>query len=168
MKNMSIIKQRITNCFWFDSEAEEAAVHYTSIFKNSGIGAITRYRKEGFEFHKKQEGSVMTISFNLDGQEFMGLNGGPQFKFNEAMSLVVNCETQDEIDHYWYKLSEGGEESYCGWLKDKFGVSWQIVATGWIEMLNNPDKEKTKRVTEALFQMRKPELAILEQAFNGK
>ena len=116
---MATINQRIINCLWFDSEAEEAAALYTSIFKNSAIGIITRYGKEGFEFHGKPEGSVMTITFRLDGQEFMGLNGGPKFKFSEAMSLVINCETQEEIDHYWYKLSEGGKESYCGWLTDK-------------------------------------------------
>ncbi|MEP7165477.1 MAG: VOC family protein [Ferruginibacter sp.] len=164
---MATINQRITNCLWFDSEAEEAAALYTSIFKNSSIGAITRYGKEGFEFHKKPEGSVMTVSFRLDGQEFLGLNGGPQFQFNESMSLIINCESQAEIDHFWNKLTEGGQESYCGWLKDKFGVSWQVVATGWIDMLNSGDKEKTKRVTEALFKMRKPELAILERAFKG-
>lgn len=165
---MATIKQRITNCLWFDSEAEEAAALYTSIFKKSSTGAITRYGKEGFEFHKKPEGAVMTITFNLDGQEFLGLNGGPQFKFNEAMSLIINCENQAEIDHYWYKLTEGGQEGPCGWLTDKFGVSWQVVAVEWIEMLNSPDKEKVKRVTEALFNMKKPVIEILEKAFNGQ
>jgi len=165
---MANITQRITNCLWFDSEAEEAAALYTSIFKNSRIGTITRFGKEGFEFHKKPEGSVMTVTFHLDGQEFMGLNGGPKFKFNEAMSLIINCEGQAEIDHYWYKLSEAGKEGPCGWLTDKFGVSWQVVAVEWTNMINNPDKEKVKRVTEALFKMKKPELAILERAFKGQ
>ena len=164
---MANIKQRITNCLWFDSEAEDAAKLYTSNFKNSSIGAITRFGKEGFEFHGKPEGSVMTVSFHLDGQEFMGLNGGPQFKFNEAMSLVVNCENQEEIDHYWYKLSEGGKEGQCGWLTDKFGVSWQVVPTTWIEMMNNPDKEKAKKAMAKVFQMKKFELDVIEKAFNS-
>jgi len=159
--------QRITNCLWFDSEAEEAAKLYTSIFKNSTIGAMTYFGKEGFEFHRKPEGSVMTVSFNLDGQEFLGLNGGPQFKFNEAMSLIINCENQEEIDHYWYALSEGGKEGQCGWLTDKFGVSWQVVPVNWIEMMNNPDKAKTKKVMEKVFQMKKFELDVIEQAFNS-
>jgi predicted 3-demethylubiquinone-9 3-methyltransferase (glyoxalase superfamily) len=165
---MGAIKQRITNCLWYDSDAEQAAAYYVSIFPNSNIGGITRYGKEGFEFHQKPEGAVMTVSFFLDGQEFLGLNGGPLFKFNEAMSLMVNCETQKEIDHYWYKLSEGGKESQCGWLQDKFGVSWQIISEDWVTMINDPDKEKVKRVTNALFKMRKPELAVLKRAFNGE
>jgi|SRR5579871_2113212 len=165
---MGAIKQRITNCLWFDSEAEQAAAHYVSIFPNSRIGGITWYGKEGFEFHQKPEGSVMTVSFFLDAQEFLGLNGGPLFKFNEAMSLMIKCETQKDIDHYWYKLSEGGKESQCGWLTDKFGVSWQIIAEDWISMINDPDKEKVKRVTNALFKMAKPELDVLKRAFNGE
>ncbi|MBS1934130.1 MAG: VOC family protein [Bacteroidetes bacterium] len=165
---MGAIKQKITNCLWYDSEAEQAAAHYVSIFPNSHIGAVTRYGKEGFEFHKKAEGSVMTVTFFLDRQEFLGLNGGPLFKFNEAMSLMVSCNSQEEIDHYWYKLSDDGEESQCGWLKDKFGVSWQIISEDWISMINDPDKEKVKRVTTALFTMSKPELAVLKRAFDGK
>ena len=163
---MANIAQRITNCLWFDSEAEEAAEFYTSIFKNSKIGPITYFGKEGFEFHGKPEGSVMTVSFYLYSQEFLGLNGGPQFKFNEAMSLIVNCENQGEIDHYWYKLSEGGKEGQCGWLTDKFGVSWQVVPIGWTEMMNNPDKSKSKKVMAKVFQMKKFELAELEEAYN--
>ena len=124
---MANISQRITNCLWFDSEAEEAAAFYASIFPNSKVGAISRYGKEGFEFHKKPEGSVMTVSFSLDGQEFIALNGGPVYKFNEAMSLMINCGTQEEVDHYRNRLSEGGKESQGGWLKDKFGVSWQVI-----------------------------------------
>ena len=165
---MATIAQRITNCLWFDAEAEEAALLYTSIFKHSSIGAITRFGKEGFEFHKKPEGSVMTISFSLDGQEFLGLNGGPNFKFNEAMSLIVNCEDQAEIDHYWYKLSAGGQEGQCGWLKDKFGVSWQVVPANWIEMMTHPDKARTKKVMEKVFQMKKFDLAIIDKAFNSQ
>ena len=165
---MATIKQRITNCLWFDSEAEDAAKLYTSIFKNSSIGAITRFGKEGFEFHRKPEGSVMTVSFYLDGQEFLGLNGGPRFQFNEAMSLIVNCENQAEIDHYWYKLSDGGKEGQCGWLTDKFGVSWQVVPVNWIEMMNNPDKKRTSKVMEKVFQMKKFQLDILEKAFNDQ
>ena len=165
---MATIHQRITNCLWFDSEAEEAAKHYTSIFPNSSLGLISHFGKEGFEFHKKPEGSIMTVMFNLDGQEFMGLNGGPDFKFNEAMSLVINCANQQEIDHYWSKLSEGGEEGYCGWLKDKFGVSWQVVAEGWAEMMSDPDKAKVSRVMVEVFKMRKPDLAVIQRAFNGK
>lgn len=164
---MATISQRIVNCLWFDAEAEEAAAHYTTIFNNSSTGTITRFGKEGFEFHHKPAGSVMTITFYLDGQEFLALNGGPDFKFNEAMSLVIKCSTQEEIDHYWYKLSDGGEDGQCGWLKDKFGVSWQIVSTDWMDMMNNPDKEKTKRVMEAVFKMQKPELDVLRKAFNG-
>ena len=159
---MAKITQRITNCLWFDSEAEDAAKLYTTIFKNSTIGATTHFGKEGFELHRKPEGSVMTISFYLDGQEFLGLNGGPQFKFNEAMSLIVNCEDQEEINHYWYKLSEGGKEGQCGWLTDKFGVSWQVVPFNWIKMMNNPDKAKTKKLMEKVFQMKKFELGVLE------
>ena len=124
---MTSINQRITNCLWFDSDAEEAVAFYTSIFPNSKIGAISRYGKEGFEFHQKPEGSVMTISFTLDGQQFLGLNGGPKYKFNEAMSLMIGCENQEEVDHYTNKLSEGGNLSYGGWLKDKYGVWWQVI-----------------------------------------
>ena len=166
---MASITQRIINCLWFDSAAEEAAALYTSIFKNSRIGTITRFGKEGFEFHHKPEGSVMTVNFFLDGQEFTALNGGPQFKFNEAVSLIINCENQEEIDHYWNKLTaNGGEEGPCGWLKDKFGLSWQVVPVEWIAMTNDPDKEKVKRVMNAMFQMKKFDLAALRKAFNGE
>ncbi|MEO6549855.1 MAG: VOC family protein [Ferruginibacter sp.] len=164
---MANITQRITNCLWFNSEAEEAAKWYTSIFKNSTIGAYTYFGEEGFEFHQQPAGSVMTVSFYLDGQEFMALNGGPQFKFNEAMSLIINCENQEEIDHYWYKLTEGGKESQCGWLTDKFGVSWQVVPVDWIEMMNNPDKGKVKKVMEKVFQMKKFELGVLWDAYKS-
>ena len=165
---MSKIKQRISNCLWMDSEAEEAATLYTSIFKNSSIGAITRYGKEGFEFHGKPEGTAMTVVFYLDGQEFMALNGGPKFKFNESVSLVIHCETQEEIDHYWGKLTEGGEEGPCGWLKDKFGLSWQVVPVQLAEMLKDPDTKKTQRLTHAFMQMKKFDLKKLQEAFEGK
>ena len=125
---MTGTKQRISNCLWFDTEAEEAAKLYTSIFKNSSINNVARYVKEGQEIHHKPEGSVMTVTFTLDGQEFMALNGGPIFKFNEAISLMIDAETQEEIDYYWEKLTaNGGQEGPCGWLKDKFGLSWQVV-----------------------------------------
>jgi len=155
---MAKVSQRITNCLWFDSEAEEAANFYTSIFKNSHIRTITRYTEEGFEFHGKPKGSVMTVSFVLDGQELLALNGGPIFKFNEAFSMIINCENQEEIDHFWYGLSAGGQQSQCGWLKDKFGVSWQVVSTGWADMISGPDPAKTARVLAALFHSKKPEL----------
>jgi predicted 3-demethylubiquinone-9 3-methyltransferase (glyoxalase superfamily) len=164
---MSKITQRITNCLWFDTQAQEAAAHYTSIFKNSSIGAVTLYTKEGFEFHRMPEGSVMTVSFNLDGQNFVALNGGPIFEFNEAISLMVNCESQEEVDYYWYKLSEGGKEGQCGWLTDKFGVSWQIIVPDWTEMVTSTDEEKVKRLYQEVFKMKKPDLQKLKDAFEG-
>jgi predicted 3-demethylubiquinone-9 3-methyltransferase (glyoxalase superfamily) len=162
--------QRITNCLWFDNEAEEAAKLYTSIFPNSSIGQIARYTEEGFEFHQKPAGSVMTVNFTLDGQKFVGLNGGPIFKFNEAMSLMINCESQEEIDHYWYKLTaDGGQEGPCGWLKDKFEVSWQVAPTKLMEeMQADPDKSKVERVTKAYMQMKKFDIETLKKAFNGE
>jgi len=165
---MATIKQRITNCLWFNSNAEEAAKLYTSIFDNSRIGIIARYGKEGFEFHHQPEGSVMTVQFFLDGIEFLGLNGGPLFKFTEAMSLIIYCDGQEEIDHYWNKLTEAGQEQPCGWLKDKFGVSWQVVSSDWAELMSDPDKEKVNRMMSALFTMKKPDLKILMDAFNGQ
>ena len=160
-------KQRITNCLWFDSEAEEAVALYTSIFKNSKTGHIARFGKEGFEHHGKPEGSVMTVEFELDGQKFLALNGGPIFKFNEAISFVVQCETQKEVDHYWEKLSEGGDEKaqQCGWLKDKYGVSWQVVPVVLGEMMQNKDSEKSDRVMKALLQMKKIDIESLKKAF---
>jgi len=160
-------KQRITNCLWYDSDAEEAAALYTSIFKNSKTGYIARFGKEGFEHHGKPEGSVMTVEFELDGQKFLALNGGPQFKFNEAMSLMVNCENQEEVDHYWNKLSEGGEEGPCGWLKDKFGVSWQVIPEVFTKMMEDSDTVKSRRAMGAVFEMKKFDIEKLEKAFNG-
>src|SRR5881397_1614121 len=140
------ITQKITPFLWFDDKAEEAAKFYTSIFKNSQIGKMTRYDADAAGPTGRPAGSVMTIEFELEGQEFVGLNGGPMFKFTEAISFVVNCETQEEVDYFWEKLSEGGEKSRCGWLTDKFGLSWQIVPTVLAELYQDKDAEKTKRV----------------------
>jgi len=162
---MAAIKQRITNCLWFDSQAEEAAVFYTSIFKNAKIRRIARYTQEGFQFHGKQPGTVMTVEFELDGQGFLALNGGPQFKFNESVSLVVNCESQDEIDYFWEKLTAEGEEGPCGWLKDRFGVSWQVVPSELADMLAHPDPLRVQRVTHAFLHMKKFDLEKLKEEF---
>jgi predicted 3-demethylubiquinone-9 3-methyltransferase (glyoxalase superfamily) len=160
---------KITPCLWFDSEGEEAAKFYTGIFPNSKIGEISRYGEEGKEFHGKEPGSVLTVAFELDGQPFTALNGGPIFKFTEALSLQINCETQAEIDHYWEKLGEGGDPKaqQCGWLKDKFGLSWQVVPTMLAKLVTGPDKAKTGRVMAALFQMKKLDIATLEAAHRG-
>jgi predicted 3-demethylubiquinone-9 3-methyltransferase (glyoxalase superfamily) len=159
--------QNITPCLWFDNQAEEAARFYTSIFKNSRIGRIARYGKAGFEIHGRPEGSVMTVEFEINGQTFTALNGGPLFQFNEAMSLQVYCETQEEVDHYWEKLSEGGDEKaqQCGWLKDKYGVSWQIVPTALVRMLVGKDSRTSDSVMTAVLQMKKPDIARLERAY---
>jgi predicted 3-demethylubiquinone-9 3-methyltransferase (glyoxalase superfamily) len=161
--------QKITPCLWFDNQAEEAARFYVSLFRNSAIGTITRYGKEGFEVHGRPDGSVMTVSFRLEGQEFIALNGGPHFKFTEAISLVVSCETQAEVDHYWDGLREGGDEraQQCGWLKDKYGVSWQIVPAALFEMMVDADSEKSGRVMRAMLQMKKLDLASLRRAYEG-
>jgi predicted 3-demethylubiquinone-9 3-methyltransferase (glyoxalase superfamily) len=162
--------QPIVPCLWFDSQAEEAARYYTSIFKNSKIGTITRYGDAGREVHKRPAGSVMTVAFELNGQPFTALNGGPLFKFNEAVSFQIMCRTQEEIDHYWNKLSAGGDKvaQQCGWLKDKYGVSWQVVPTVLMEMMADPDREKTDRVMEAMLPMKKLDIAALERAFEGE
>lgn len=154
--------QKITPCLWFDGQAEEAAKFYISVFKNGNIENITHYGKEGFEIHKKPAGSVMTVDFKLNGQKYMALNGGPEFKFNESISLMVNCETQEEIDDFWQKLSEDGEEGPCGWLKDKFGLSWQVVPTILGKLLG--DSEKSEKVMKALLQMKKLDIAKLKVA----
>lgn len=156
--------QKINPCLWFDSQAEEAAKFYVSVFKNSKLGDIALYGEGG----PGPKGSVMTVTFTLDGQEFMGLNGGPIFKFTEATSFVVNCATQAELDEMWAKLSAGGEKVQCGWLKDKYGLSWQIVPTALGEMMKDPDAAKTQRVMAALMQMKKLDIARLQQAFEGK
>ena len=165
---MAVI-QKITPCLWFDSQAEDAAKFYVSLFPNSAMGAVTRYGKEGFEVHGRPEGSVLTVSFRLEGQEFTALNGGPHFKFSEAISFVVRCETQTEVDHYWDKLGERGDERarQCGWLKDKYGVSWQIVPAALFEMMAGTDKIKSGRVMRAMLQMKKLDLAALHRAHEG-
>lgn len=161
--------QTITPCLWFDHQAEQAAEFYTAIFKNSKIVNISRYGKAGHEVHGMQAGTVMTVAFELDGQTFTALNGGPIFKFNEAISLQVNCETQQEVDYYWAKLSEGGDEKaqQCGWLKDKYGLSWQIVPGILIEMFSHPVSEKSERAMNAMLQMKKIDINELQQAYAG-
>ena len=153
---------KISPFLWFDRQAEEAANFYIKTFKNSKILNITRYGEAG----PGPKGSVMTIEFTLDGQEFIALNGGPHFKFNEAISFSVDCKTQEEVDMYWAKLSEGGEEQPCGWLKDKFGLSWQVNPTILGEMLGDPDPQKAERVTEAMLKMKKIDIAALKKAYN--
>ncbi len=160
--------QRITPFLWFDHQAEEAARFYVAIFKNSRIRTITRYEEAGAAASGRPQGSVMTVAFELDGQEFTALNGGPIFKFTEAISLVVNCETQDEVDHFWDKLSAGGQEIQCGWLKDRFGVSWQVVPTDLGEMLGDKDPEKSKRVMAAMLKMKKIRIEGLRRAYEGR
>ena len=161
--------QKITPCLWFDNQAEEAAEFYVSIFKNSGIETVTRYGNEGFEKHHKPEGSVQTVTFRLEGQTFTALNGGPIFSFSPAFSLVVNCESQAEVDHFWDKLGEGGDPTWqaCGWLKDKFGLSWQIVPGAVFAMLTDKDTARAERVTKALMQMKKLDLPALQRAYDG-
>lgn len=159
--------QEMAICLWFDDQAEEAARFYTSIFPDSEIGRITRYGKEGFEVHGKPEGSVLTVEFRLNQMRFVALNGGPQFTFDEAISIMVQCDTQDEIDHYWDALTDGGEEGPCGWLKDRFGVSWQIVPTIVPKYLTEGDAEQAARVQRAIFQMKKLDIARLKEAFEG-
>jgi predicted 3-demethylubiquinone-9 3-methyltransferase (glyoxalase superfamily) len=157
--------QVITPCLWFDTQAEEAVNFYVSVFKNSRIVRILRYGEAGHEIHGKPAGSVMTVEFELNGQRFTALNGGPQFQFNEAISLEVTCETQDEIDYYWEKLSEKGEEGQCGWLKDQYGLSWQVTPSVLSEMLSDPDPEKTRRVMESFLKMKKLDIAEIEWAY---
>jgi predicted 3-demethylubiquinone-9 3-methyltransferase (glyoxalase superfamily) len=157
--------QKIIPFLWFDNQAEEAVNFYISIFKNSRIGNTSRYDEEVAKASGKAEGSVMTIEFQLEGQDFIALNGGPQFKFTEAISFSVDCKTQKEVDELWGKLSEGGEEGPCGWLKDKYGLSWQIVPTILIEMLQDKDTEKSKRVTRAMLQMKKLDIETLKRAY---
>jgi predicted 3-demethylubiquinone-9 3-methyltransferase (glyoxalase superfamily) len=160
--------QKITPFLWFNDKAEEAVKFYASIFKNSEIGTITRYGDEVAQVAGRPKGSVMTIEFQLDGQRFTALNGGPEFKFTEAVSFVVNCNTQDEVDYFWEKLSEGGAKSQCGWLKDKYGVSWQITPTALIEMQQDKDPKKSERVMHAMLQMTKLDIKALQQAYDGK
>jgi predicted 3-demethylubiquinone-9 3-methyltransferase (glyoxalase superfamily) len=166
---MKISARSITPCLWFDTEAEAAANHYVSIFENSKLGKVSRYGKEGKDVHGKDAGTVMTVEFELAGQKFLALNGGPHFKFNEAVSFQIHCETQEEVDYYWSKLiSGGGQEGPCGWLKDKFGLSWQVVPTALFEMLRGPDSAKSQRVTKAFLQMKKFDIAALRRAYEGQ
>ena len=153
-----------TTCLWFDGQAEEAADYYTSIFKNSKLGRVGRHTEAG----PGAPGTVLAVEFELNGQKFVGLNGGPQFTFNEAISFQIFCADQDELDYYWSKLTEGGEEVACGWLKDKYGVSWQVIPTGLIELISDPDPEKAKRATEAMLAMTKLDLAAVQRAHAGE
>ncbi len=162
------ITQKITPFLWFDDKAEEAAKFYTSIFKNSKIGKVTHYDDESVGPTGRPAGSIMTVDFELEGQEFVALNGGPMFKFTEALSFVVNCANQEEVDYFWSKLSAGGEESRCGWLKDKFGLSWQVVPTVLTEMLADKDPGKAKRVMHAMLQMDKIDIPALKKAYDRK
>ncbi|MRR34589.1 VOC family protein [bacterium] len=162
--------QKITPFLWFDNQAEEAVNFYLSIFGNSRIVTIARYGDAGAEVSGRPNGSVMTVAFQLEGQDFVALNGGPYFKFTEAISFVINCSSQEEVDHYWEKLSEGGDEKaqQCGWLKDKYGVSWQIVPTVLDELLSDPDAEKSERVMKAMLQMKKIDIDALKRAYGGQ
>ena len=153
--------QKIVPNLWFDTEAEEAAEFYTSIFENSRIKEVSRYGDAG----PRPAGLAMTVDFELDGQRFTALNGGPEFKFNEAISLLVNCESQEEVDYFWAKLGDRGEEGPCGWLKDRFGVSWQIVPTRLMELIQDEDRERADRVMEAMLKMQKIDIAGLERAY---
>ncbi len=163
------LTQTITPCLWFDNQAEQAAAFYAGIFRNSRIGRITRYGKEGFEIHGRPEGSVMTVEFDLDGLTFTALNGGPVFQFNEAVSFQVICETQEEVDYYWDRLSEGGDEraQQCGWLKDKFGLSWQVFPGMLTELVGDPGSEKSQRAMKAMLQMKKIDLEKIRKAYDG-
>jgi predicted 3-demethylubiquinone-9 3-methyltransferase (glyoxalase superfamily) len=163
------LTQKIRTCLWFDGQAEEAAAFYVAVFGDGRIGTILRYGSVGREIHGHAPGDVLVVEFELHGQPFMALNGGPQFKFDEAISFVLQCDTQDEIDHYWNALSDGGDEraQRCGWLKDRYGVSWQVVPTALNAMLTDPDAGKADRVMAALLRMRKLDIAELQQACEG-
>ena len=162
---MAVSRSRISPCLWFDDQAEEAAKFYCSIFERSGIDLVSRYGKEGFEIHGRPEGSVMTVDFHLDGNHYTALNGGPHFKFNEAVSFQVFCDSQAEIDRFWKRLTEGGEEGHCGWLKDRYGLSWQVGPSSMEEMMRSGDRKKLDAVMKELLQMRKLDVATLERAY---
>jgi predicted 3-demethylubiquinone-9 3-methyltransferase (glyoxalase superfamily) len=164
---MAITKQKITPCLWFDTEAEEAAKFYCSVFKDSKLGKVSRYTEAGREVHHKPAGSVMVVEFEIEGQTFTALNGGPNFKFNEAISLQVRCETQAEVDYFWGKLTQGGQEGPCGWLKDKYGLSWQVVPAAIPKMMTDPDSRKSERVMNAFLKMKKLDIAAIERAYEG-
>jgi len=165
---MATLVSRIIPCLWFADDAEEAAQYYVSIFPDSRMGAVTRYGTEGFEFHGRPEGSVMTVDFELDGQPFTALNGGPIFTFSEAVSFQIMCDDQAELDHFWEHLTAGGEEHPCGWLKDRFGLSWQVVPKEWLEMAKDSGSEGFKRAMQAMFPMKKLDLAVLRRAYAGE
>jgi predicted 3-demethylubiquinone-9 3-methyltransferase (glyoxalase superfamily) len=158
------MRDRFTTCLWFDGQAEEAAEYYTSIFPTSKIGEIGRYSEAG----PGVPGSVVAVEFEINGEKFVGLNGGPEFKFNEAISFQMFCKDQDEVDHYWNTLTEEGEESVCGWLKDKYGVSWQVIPEGLLELISDPDPQKAKRATEAMLSMRKLDIGAIRRAHAGE
>lgn len=160
--------QGFTTCLWFENQAEEAARFYTSVFRNSRIGGITRYGESGAKVSGRPKGSVMTVEFEAAGQKFLGLNGGPAFKFNEAISLMVNCESQEEIDEYWGKLSAGGREGVCGWLTDKYGLSWQVVPAELERLMQDKDPAKGERVMAAILTMKKLDLEALRRAYRGE
>jgi len=165
---MASIKQKIAACLWFDDEAEDAAKFYTSVFANSRINKVSRYGKAGHEVHGKEPGTVMTVEFEIEGQTFTALNGGPLFKFNEAVSFQVFCDIQQEIDHFWTRLTEdGGRESQCGWVKDKYGLSWQVVPSVLPKLLTDADGGKAERVMAALMTMKKFDIAALKRAHAG-
>ena len=164
---MNDTRQKIIPCLWFDSQALEAAEFYVEVFPNSRIVHVSRYGEAGHEVHGRPAGSVMTVLFELDGQRFTALNGGPHFQFSEAISLQIYCATQEEIDHYWNRLTDGGEEVQCGWLKDRYGLSWQVVPNVLQQLLDDPDAQKTARVTEAFLQMKKFDIAALKRAHAG-
>lgn len=166
---MAAIQKLIPN-LWFDRQAEDAAKFYTSVFKDSEILRIRHYGKAGFDVHKMPEGTVMTVEFQLAGEKFVALNGGPVFKFNESVSFIVNCTSQEEVDYYWEKLSEGGDPSAqaCGWLKDKFGLSWQVVPEGLDDLMDDEDREKADRVMLAMLPMKKLDMRVLQDAYDGK
>jgi len=163
------VVQKITPCLWFDGQAEEAVGFYTAIFGNSRIVSVSRYGEAGREVHGQKPGTVLTVAFELDGQAFTALNGGPVFKFNEAISLQVSCETQEEVDYYWERLSAGGDEraQQCGWLKDRYGVSWQVVPTVLIAMIQDPDPARAGKAMTAMLQMKKLDIDKLKRAVAG-
>jgi predicted 3-demethylubiquinone-9 3-methyltransferase (glyoxalase superfamily) len=165
---MQLAPQKITPCLWYNTEAEEAAKFYVSVFKDSRIGSVSHYANAGQDIHGKPAGSVMAVQFFLSGHEFVALNGGPHFKFDEAISFQVHCDNQQEINYFWSKLSEGGQEGPCGWLKDKFGLSWQVTPTALLQMLMDPDSRKVERVTRAFLQMQKFDIAALERVYRGE
>jgi predicted 3-demethylubiquinone-9 3-methyltransferase (glyoxalase superfamily) len=160
--------QKITPCLWFDTQAEEAAKFYVSLFRNSQLGQVTRYGDSGAQASGQAKGSVMTVSFQLDGQNFTALNGGPHFKFNEAISLMINCETQEEVDDLWERLSKGGQILECGWVKDKYGLAWQVIPKGFLELISDKDPAKAERAMQAMLKMKKLDIRELKRAAEGQ